>query len=123
MKIEIMKKIVNSISDSEDDVSFYKEILKNYDNLDEKIKEEFEKNNYNEKVYRIAINQDILKNRTIEEQIEIMKNIIFTTHSNNLEKIKSLNTLKEYINQLETKLGPEQDILLEDVVPIYKKQI
>ena len=81
---------------------------------------------YEDNALKLAINPNILEKITVEEQIELMKpsnNIEskkYETHSQNLDKIKTLEVLRKYINDLQKEYGSETDIKTSDNVKKYK---
>ena len=74
---------------------------------------------YNENAYKIAINSDVLKNRTIEEQLNLMRAFIKkgkVSHNDNLQKIQNIKEYKKYLKNLKEELGKDADVRLDTMV-------
>ena len=90
---------------------------------------------YNENVCEIIVNKDVLKNKTIDEQIELMKNIKnekqnvnnktyaknIKTYAKDIKEIGSIKELKKYLDTLKNQFGPKADIKLDNYEPLDKK--
>ena len=81
--------------------------------------EELKKFDYNKYVYKIAIDYDILKNKNIEEQLNLMRAFIKkgkVSHNDNLQKIQNIKEYKKYLKKLKKELGKDADIRLDTMV-------
>ena len=64
---------------------------------------------YNEYAYKVAVNSNVLRDRTIEDQIKLMKEIKIC-HGENIEKIANLAEFKMYLEKLKKELGMAADV-------------
>lgn len=109
MKIELMEYLSNEITD----FNLLKQMIVALDKISfenmEKLIKTLKECDYNEYVYEIAVNTLVLKNRIIEEQIKLMKEMKIC-HSENIEKIANLAEFKMHLEKLKKELGRDADV-------------
>lgn len=122
MKIELMEYLSNEITD----FNLLKQMIVALDKISfenmEKLIKTLKECDYNEYVYEIAVNTLVLKNRIIEEQIKLMKEMKIC-HSENIEKIANLAEFKMYLEKLKKELGRDADVNNYTKVLRFKPEI
>lgn len=109
MKIELMEYLSNEITD----FNLLKQMLVALDKISfenmEKLIKTLKECDYNEYVYEVAVNSEVLEERTIEDQIKLMKEMKIC-HGENIEKIANLAEFKMYLEKLKKELGRDADV-------------
>lgn len=102
------------------DLNEGKEITKEQKN----IMEELKNCDYNKNVLDTAIDRDVLRKKSLEKQIKLMKKIYLeelekqktAIHSENMRKISDVTEFKMYLNELKQELGKDTDVKSDTVV-------
>lgn len=109
MKIETMEYLSDEITD----INLLKKMLVDLDKMSfknmEKLIKILKECDYNEKAYELVVNSSVLEYRTIEEQIELMKENKIR-HDENIKNISSLTEFKMYLEKLQKELGRDADV-------------
>ena len=109
MKIELRKYLSDKITN----FNLLRQMLVTLDKMPFENKKKLIKTlkecDYNENAYLVAVNFDVLKNITIEEQIKLMKEIKIC-HGENIEKIANLAEFKIHLEKLKKELGRDADV-------------
>lgn len=109
MKIELMEYLSNEITD----FNLLKQMLVALDKISfenmEKLIKTLKECDYNEYVYEVAVNSEVLEERIIEDQIKLMKEMKIC-HGENIEKIANLAEFKMYLEKLKKELGRDADV-------------
>lgn len=109
MKIELMEYLSNEITD----FNLLKQMIVALDKISfenmEKLIKTLKEYDYNKYAYELAVHTLVLEDRTIEEQIKLMKEMKIC-HSENIEKIANLAEFKMYLEKLKKELGMAADV-------------
>ena len=132
MKIEMME----LLSDKIDDIDLLKNVIEALDNMSSddrmKIFNELKKCSCNKFACNIVIDSGVLRERTVDEQIDLMKVASYigskkskeVNHSANMEKISDIIGFKMYLKGLKQKLGKcaniESDTMVLEFIPDKK---
>lgn len=105
MKIEMME----FLSDKIDDIDLLKDVIETLDNMssDDRMKtfNELKKYRYNKFVCSIAVDSDVLSERTIEDRIKLMEELKKCDYNDNAYKLATdINVLRKRTNEEQIKL-------------------
>ena len=115
------------LSDNIVDIDLLERVIEALDNMSSndgmRIFKELKNCDYNVNAYNIAVDEDVLSKRTLEEQIKLMKDMRMglnqpekVTHSKNMMKISDVTEFKAYLKELKQKLGKDADVKSDTVV-------